>query len=216
MRLALSPLRECHERTRFFTNMIATQPLPPAPAAHTQAASPLTNPNLSAALRLEYDALVNDMRRAQELCVEFQRQLEGKSLEVDEFKELFSKTQSDLFQLQDSITELREERHRLANEAMRATALSRKLVEVTQERDRLLAEIAFSKTAPTVPPPVVWKPGDGAGAETVVGEMWRTLARLQTIFDSDVAVKVPPAPAAKPVGAASLKGRLARGESSPP
>lgn len=174
-------------------NMISPQPLPPTPAAHAQAASPLTNPNLSAALRLEYDALLHDMRRAQELCAEFQRQLEGKSHEVDDFKQLFSKTQADLFQLQDSITELREERHRLANEAMRATALSRKLVEVTGERDRLLAEIAFSKKTPAAPPAVDWHPGEDAGPQVVVGEMWRTLARLQTIFDSDVSVAVKPA-----------------------
>lgn len=191
--------------------MIAPQPLPPAPAAHTQAASLLTNPNLSAALRLEYDALVNDMRRAQELCAEFQRQLAGKSNEVDEFKELFSKTQTDLFQLQDSITELREERHRLANEAMRAAALSRKLVEVTGERDRLLAEVAFCKKAPALPPAVEWKPGENAGAEVLVGEMRRTLGKLQTIFDSDVAleIRVPSAPVA------ALKGKPALAESSP-
>ena len=173
--------------------MISPQPLPHTPAAHTQAASPLTNPNLSAALRLEYDALLNDMRRAQLLCVEFQRQLEGKSHEVDEFKELFSKTQADLFQLQDSITELREERHRLANEAMRAAALSRKLVEVTGDRDRLLAEIAFSKKAPAAPVGTDWRPGEDAEPQVVVGEMWRALARLQTIFDSDLPVEVKPA-----------------------
>lgn len=170
--------------------MIATQPLPPTPAAHAQAASSLTNPNLSAALRLEYDALLNDMRRAQELCAEFQRQLEGKSNEVDEFKELFVKTQGDLFQLQDSITELREERHRLANEAMRATALSRKLVEVTSERDRLLAEIAFSKKTPAKTPTVEWQPGRSTEPTVVIGEMWRALAGVQKIFNSELPITV--------------------------
>ena len=173
--------------------MFSPQPLPPTPAAHAQAASPLTNPNLSAALRLEYDALLNDMRRVQELCADFQRQLAGKANEADEFKELFAKTQGDLFQLQDSITELREERHRLANEAMRAAALSRKLLEVTAERDRLLAEIALSKKAPAAPAAIDWCPGEAAGPQVVVGEMWKTLARLQTVFDSDMPVEVKPA-----------------------
>lgn len=167
----------------FFPNMIATQPLPP-PGVQSQNVSPLTNPNLSAALRLEYDALVHDVRRAHELCADFQRQLVGKSHEADEFKELFAKTQHDLFQLQDSIIQLREERHRLANEAMRATALSRKLVEITTERDRLLVELESSKK------------GDGRsasesnatngkdeGVKIVLSDMWRTLERLQTILD---------------------------------
>lgn len=178
-----------------FPQMIAPQPPQPTPAVHAQAANPLTNPNLSAALRLEYDALVNDMRRAQELCAEFERQLAGKTHEVDEFKDLFSKTQADLFQLQDSITELREERHRLANEAMRAAALSRKLVAVTSERDRLLAELAFSKKASEPQPaPVAQTP---AGLHNVVGEMWRTLGQLQTLLDVDAK------PGAKPVAIAS-------------
>ena len=187
------------------------------PAAHTQAVSPMTNPNLSATLRLEYDALVNDVRRAHELCAEFQRQLAGKSNEADEFKELFSKTQSDLFQLQDSIIELREERHRLANEAMRATALSRKLVEITAERDRLIAEIEFSKKAALAPSaaivPVVQSGGD-AGVTVVVSEMWRTLERLQTILDSEAASVVNPradVPAATP---ASLKCKPLPADSS--
>ena len=184
--------------------MIAPPLPPPTPAAHTRAASPLTNPNLSATLRLEYDALLDDMHRAQALCAEFQRELAGKSNEAEEFKDLFAKTQGDLFQLQDSITELREERHRLANEAMRAAALSRKLVEVTQERDRLLAEIAFSKQ--TAPAPVVrgGRSADPAVVQAAVGEMWRSMGRLQTLFDSDVVIEVPPpqaVPAIKPTPA---------------
>lgn len=190
--------------------MIATQQPPPTPAAHSQATSPLTNPNLSAALRLEYDALLKDMCRARELCVEYQRQLTGKSHEADEFKELFARTQGDLFQLQDSITELREERHRLANEAMRATALSRKLVEVTHERDRLLAELAFSKQSAATPVAYGGQSADAVVVQTAVGEMWRSLERLQTTFDSDVAIDVPPPKAAaainpKPAPANSLQ-----------
>ena len=46
--------------------MIATQPPLALPALHAQATATLTNPNLSAALRLEYDALLSDVRRAHE------------------------------------------------------------------------------------------------------------------------------------------------------
>ena len=112
-----------------------------------QSPAPLTNPSLSATLRAEYEALQNDVEQAHELAAEFQRQLAGKSNEVAEFKQLFAKTQKDLVRLQASITELREERHRLANEAMRATAFERKLTEMTAERNRLLADLDLSKQA---------------------------------------------------------------------
>ncbi len=155
--------------------MTATQPPLAIPALHAPATATLTNPNLSAALRLEYDALLSDVRRAHELCAEFQRQLAGKSSEAADLKELFAKTQSDLFQLQDSIAELREERHRLANEAMRAAALSRKLAEVTVERDRLLAAIAVAEKDA--------RPASPAGVEKTVVEMLLALKRLQTALD---------------------------------
>ncbi len=113
----------------------------------SQSSAPLTNPSLSATLRAEYDALQNDVEQAHELAAEFQRQLAGKSNEVAEFKQLFEKTQKDLTRLQASITELREERHRLANEAMRATAFERRLTETTADRDRLLKELDLAKQA---------------------------------------------------------------------
>ena len=109
--------------------------------------APLTNPGLGATLRAEYEALQNDVEQANELAAEFQRQLAGKSNEVAEFRQLFEKTQKDLTRLQASITELREERHRLANEAMRAAAFERKLAQMTGERDRLLAELDLTKQA---------------------------------------------------------------------
>lgn len=112
-----------------------------------QSPAPLTNPGLSASLRAEYEALQNDVEQAHELAAEFQRQLAGKSNEVAEFKQLFEKTQHDLTRLQASITALREERHRLANEAMRATAIERRLAEMTTDRDRLIKELDLAKQA---------------------------------------------------------------------
>jgi chromosome segregation ATPase len=106
-----------------------------------RSAEPLTNPNLSSNLRSEYEALLNDVDQANQLASELQRQLSGKSNEVAEFKKLFEKTQKDLGYLQASISELRQERHRLANEAMRAAAFERKLADVTAERNRLKTEL---------------------------------------------------------------------------
>jgi chromosome segregation ATPase len=114
---------------------------PAAEGKDEQPAASLTNPNLSSNLRSEYEALLNDVEQANELAAELQRQLSGKSNEVAEFKQLFEKTQRDLGHLQASITELRQERHRLANEAMRVAAFERKLADVTAERNRLKTEL---------------------------------------------------------------------------
>lgn len=117
-------------------------PISPAVEGKDEApVAPLTNPNLSANLRSEYEALINDVEQANELAAELQRQLSGKSNEIAEFKQLFEKTQKDLGHLQASITELRQERHRLANEAMRAVAFERKLADMTAERNRLKTEL---------------------------------------------------------------------------
>src|SRR5688500_7910196 len=84
-------------------------------------ASPM-NPNLSANLHADYEALQNDMQQAKDLAADFQQQLAGKSNEFAQLKQLFEKTAADLAHLQAGIVELRAERHRLANESMRATA----------------------------------------------------------------------------------------------
>jgi septal ring factor EnvC (AmiA/AmiB activator) len=49
--------------------------------------------------------------------------------------------------MQKHIEELRAERHRLANEAMRATAFEAKLSRVTEERDRLKADLEVVRVA---------------------------------------------------------------------
>src|SRR5580658_401446 len=100
----------------------------------------LVNPNLTGSLVSDYAALQNDLVQAQELAADFQRQLAGKSNEHAQLKQIFEKTQADLAHLQDGIVELRAERHRLANEAMRATAFQAKLAKITAERDRLRME----------------------------------------------------------------------------
>ena len=191
-------------------DMIVPQPPPPVPAQHSQPASVLTNPNLSAALRAEYEALLHDVEQAHALCAEFQRQLAGKSDEVAEFKQLFEKTQVDLDRLQAGITELREERHRLANEAMRVAALARKLADAGAERDWLIAELERTKQGHTADiqeaaqiirerDTLIEKlsrelaargarsrdlaGGKDAGVSVAVSEMWHTLERLQMVLD---------------------------------
>jgi chromosome segregation ATPase len=115
---------------------------PETAVAPDAAASPGTvNPKLSASLRADYEALRNDVQQANEMAAHFQMQLAGKSNEFALLKQVFEKTCEDLIHLQTGITALREERHRLANEAMRATALEAKLANVTGERDRLRIEL---------------------------------------------------------------------------
>ena len=96
---------------------------------------------LGAAIAADLEALRNDVDGAQELAAVYQRQLAGKSNELADLKQIFERTQHDFQALQKSIAELREERHRLANEAMRGMAFESKLREVTQERDSLRYEV---------------------------------------------------------------------------
>jgi chromosome segregation ATPase len=111
------------------------------------------DPTLSAILRVEYEALQNDLRQAKEMAADFQRQLAWKSNDFAQLKQIFEKTQGDLSRLQAAIVALREERHRLAADAMRATALDRKLAAVTAEQNELRSQIeSFRKDIPTAAP----------------------------------------------------------------
>jgi chromosome segregation ATPase len=107
----------------------------------------LVNPKLTGTLAADHAALQNDLVQAQELAQDFQRQLAGKSNEHAQLKQILEKTQTDLAHLQGGIEELRAERHRLANEAMRATAFEFKLEKMSAERDRLRADIEVVRQA---------------------------------------------------------------------
>lgn len=106
----------------------------------TMAIAPLTDRELSATLADDYEALQEHVQRVHMLAVDLQQQSPGRSNEVAVLSDLLSKAQKDLKRLKGSIARLRQERHRLANEAMRALALDRRLTEMTIERDRLRAE----------------------------------------------------------------------------
>src|SRR4051794_25452965 len=118
----------------------AAPPTPEVIAKTVEHAPELVNPRLSANLRADYEALRNDVQQANELAADFQKQLAGKSNEFALLKQVFEKACQDLGHLQTGIIQLREERHRLANEAMLAAALQMKLTKVSDERDRLRAE----------------------------------------------------------------------------
>jgi septal ring factor EnvC (AmiA/AmiB activator) len=98
-------------------------------------------PNLSAQLRENYDAVEEDLRQANDLTAELEPQLAGKSKEVLHLKFLFQQTKAHLGHMQDSIVAMRKERHKLANDAMRAMRLEMTVGVVTAERDRLKAEL---------------------------------------------------------------------------
>ncbi|HEX5175885.1 MAG TPA: hypothetical protein VFV83_02595 [Chthoniobacteraceae bacterium] len=111
-------------------------------ASAPEAAAPsLTNPNLSAKLRADCEALQNDVQQARELAADFQRQLAGKSNEFAALKRVFQETRVHLEKLEHGIKELREERHRLANEAMRAIAFERQVADRDAQIARLTQEL---------------------------------------------------------------------------
>jgi chromosome segregation ATPase len=100
-----------------------------------------TDPHLSAKLQAEYEAVRNDLEQAQQLAADFQRQVADKSNEVAHIKLMLEKTTGDLSRLEQHVVELRQERHRLANELMVAGSLELELDKVRRERDRFRTEL---------------------------------------------------------------------------
>jgi len=98
-----------------------------------------TDPNLTGRLTAEYAALQNDLEQARLLAGDYQKQLCDKSNDLAALKLLLEKASRDLERFQAEVVALREERHRLANAAMRAVALEYKLNAMTEEMHRLRA-----------------------------------------------------------------------------
>lgn len=115
-----------------------TAPTPPPTTVAPELASIA---NLTASLRSDYAALQNDLAQAQEMAADFQRQLAGKSNEVAHFKGLLEKTLQDLVRMEGHISELRQERHRLANEVMVGMGLKEMVEKLRSERDQLRRNI---------------------------------------------------------------------------
>ena len=102
-----------------------------APAART----------LSAALTESGDAVQEDLRQANELAAKLEAQLAGKSKELMHLKFLLEQMKSNFGHLQDSVVLMRKERHKLANECMRAQGLDIMVARLTAERDRIKNEL---------------------------------------------------------------------------
>jgi chromosome segregation ATPase len=124
-------------------------PIEPPSAEESLAPDVASIANLTATLRADYVALQNDLEQTQELAADFQRQLAGKSNEVAHFKTLLEKTHGDLGRMEGHISELRAERHRLANQVMILTATKDVGANLQAERDQLRREVEVLRDALT-------------------------------------------------------------------
>jgi len=121
-------------------------------------------PNLSSRLSADYAALQNDLQQARFLAGDYQKQLCDKSNDLAALKLLLEKAFGDLEHLQANIVALREERHRLANAAMRSVALEHKLAAMTEEVKSLRAtpreviQLAFEGSESVVVTPAITEP----------------------------------------------------------
>ena len=116
-------------------NDVSPRAAPPAP-------NPIVNPKISRSLGADYEALKNDLDQAIEFTTDLQREVAVSKNDAAHFKQLFTKTQTDLARLQESIGALRQERHGLANDVMRGRGAEHMLKAVTEERDDLRKSIA--------------------------------------------------------------------------
>lgn len=105
------------------------------------------DPRLSAIIQSDYEALQTDMRQVNDFAAHFQRQLAGKSDDFALLNQIFENTREDLAHLHASIAALRAERHRLANEAMKAEAYRGQLATVTGERSQLRVDLEMVRRA---------------------------------------------------------------------
>jgi len=98
------------------------------------------DPHLTEALSADYTALQNDLEQARDLAVDYQRQLSDKTNDLAMLKRVLERSTTDLKNLQANILALRQERHRLANQAMHAVAFECRLNIAVTERDQLRLE----------------------------------------------------------------------------
>ena len=88
-----------------------------------------------------YEVLQEDLLKANQLTANLEAELAGKSKEVLHLKFLFEQTKAHMGHMQDSIAAMRKERHKLANDAMRAMGLDIMVARLKAERDRLQNEL---------------------------------------------------------------------------
>lgn len=118
-----------------------TEASPRQPEEKSHAAAPFpAERSLTAALVEDGDAVHEDLRLANEVAAQLETRLAGKSKELMHLKFLLEQTKASFGHMQDSVAAMRKERHKLANDAMRAQGLEMMLARVTAERDRVTTE----------------------------------------------------------------------------
>lgn len=100
---------------------------------------------ITKSLGADYEAVKNDLEQAKEFAEELQNEVAVSKNGMAHFKQLFEKTRQDLERMHDSILALRQERHRFANEVMKARCWEEKVGMLTKERDELLNTLAKAK-----------------------------------------------------------------------
>jgi hypothetical protein len=107
-------------------------------------ADPLPAPAPDATTR-EIDALRDASGEARARLADAEAALTARSDELAQLRDIFEKTRHNLIRLQLTITELREERHRLADQATDIGALQRQVEQLTAERDRLRQQLELRR-----------------------------------------------------------------------
>ena len=75
--------------------------------------------------------MIGQPRPKPTLAAEYQRELAGKTNDYALLKQVFDKTRENLLKLTVTVAKLREERHAMANDAMKVVALERKVSALT-------------------------------------------------------------------------------------
>ena len=104
---------------------------------------------MGAAVQEGSEVVQDDLRQAKDVTLVLEEELAGKSKEVLHLKFLLERTKAHFGHLQDSVAALRTERHKLANDAMRAMGLDKMLARMTEDRDRLKKELGAAIAALT-------------------------------------------------------------------
>ncbi len=113
----------------------------PRDAAAANSPAPQAPRSIGVELSENYDVVCEDLRLANELTANLEQQLAGKSKELLHLKFLFEQTKAHMGHLQDGIAAMRKERHKLANDSMRAMGLEIMVKRLTAERDRYKTEL---------------------------------------------------------------------------
>lgn len=94
------------------------------------------NPLITATLVADYEAVRNDLVQAEEIAADYQNQLASKTNDCAQLKIIMERANEDLAALQKAITDLRADRHRLANEVQRLYGVRDQYRQLAAERKK--------------------------------------------------------------------------------